>query len=218
MLRIRPGPAIVLLVALLALSGCGKNVSPIDTHIERARRLLDQHKTAAALAEVDRARASESDRKFLNYDLAGMYLEIGNAYLKLDNVAEADNAYQSALSLAPNDPQVLNNVGYSYADAGIRLDRALTLTRQAAKLQPNDPNIIDSLGWAEYKSGDHRSAVRDLRRAVELSPDQAELRYHLAAACAKAGMHTEAWIEAKKALLLKPSMTEASNLLKTLHK
>ena len=84
-----------------------------------------------------------------------------------------------ARTLAPDQPDVLNYLGYSWADRGERLDEALALLKAAAAKTPNDGNVIDSLGWAYFKVGDFEKAVENLERAVELQPSVAEINDHL---------------------------------------
>jgi tetratricopeptide (TPR) repeat protein len=91
----------------------------------------------------------------------------------------AEKDLLQARSLAPEQPDVLNYLGYSWADRGERLDEALVLLKTAAAKTPNDGNVIDSLGWAYFKVGDLEKAVENLERAVELEPAVAEINEHL---------------------------------------
>lgn len=165
---------------------------------------------------IERGKAGKLDRKLSVEDKAGIYLLLGIAYQELGELGPAEGAFKDALALAPGSPQLLNALGYFYADNGIKLLDALKLTRRAVDLAPEDGAIVDSLGWAQYKLGDDAAALETLKRAVELLPDNAEVRYHLGAAYVKAGKKTAAWIELKKALVLDRGMEEAAVLLKTL--
>lgn len=81
-------------------------------------------------------------------------------------LAEAD--FRAALELEPEHPSVLNYLGYSLVDQGIKLDEAMDMIRKAVELRPNDGYIVDSLGWAYYQLGDYEEAVKHLERAVTL--------------------------------------------------
>lgn len=160
---------------------------------------------------IDSARL---DRKLNAADKAELYSQIGTTYWDARSIHSAEMAFDKALSASPNDPMLMNNLGYFYADEGIKLNLALKLTRRAAKLAPKEAMIIDSLGWTYYKLGRYKSAVSQLKKAVDLAPDEADLRYHLGAAYLKSGRRSLARIELRKALLLNPSHHMARKLLR----
>jgi Tfp pilus assembly protein PilF len=125
-----------------------------------------------------------------------------------DSVAAA-RALENALALDPNNAELLNDVGYLYADAGRELPRALALTKRAVALVPGEANFRDSLGWVYYKMGRYEEAEKELRRAVLLSPQSSELRCHLGVLYASWNRRSEARIELAKALMLDPSNSDA---------
>ncbi len=113
-------------------------------------------------------------------------------------LAEAD--FFRALELTPDQPQVLNYLGYTWADRGENLDRALAMIQKAVDLRPNDGYIVDSLGWAHYMLGNYEDAVTQLERAVTLSPEDVTLNDHLGDAYWKVGRTREAvfqWTHAR---------------------
>lgn len=114
--------------------------------------------------------------------------------------AEAD--FQRALELAPEQPYVLNYLGYSWADQGINLDRARGMLLRAVELRPDDGNIADSLGWALYRLGDIAGAVEWLEKAVELEPRNATITDHLGDAYWVAGREREAEFQWRRALTM----------------
>ena len=187
-----------------------------------AMRLYDGEKRyadAAHVGELLLERASPHGREESAVeDKAQLYVTIGRFYQLQDDLPAAEAAYKSALALAPDSPELLNPLGYFYADEGIRLHEALDLTARAVRLSPDSPHIIDSLGWAHYKLGDYSAALDNLTKAVNMMPDSAELRYHLGATHAKLGHTLAARIELKKALLLNPELKEADQLLQTFQK
>jgi tetratricopeptide (TPR) repeat protein len=89
-------------------------------------------------------------------------------------LAEVD--LQRALVLYPDQPMVLNYLGYSWIDQNKNLKQGMTLIEKAVALKPDDGYIVDSLGWAHYKLGNYKEAVRYLERAVELRPEDPVLR------------------------------------------
>ena len=104
--------------------------------------------------------------------------------------AEAD--FKRALELRPDQPQVLNYLGYSWVDQGVNLVEALTMIEKAVAAAPNDGYIIDSLGWAYYRLGRYDEAVETLERAVMLKPNDPEINDHLGDAYWRAGRKLEA--------------------------
>ncbi len=105
-------------------------------------------------------------------------------------LAEAD--FKRALELNPNQPQVLNYLGYSWIDMDMHLEEALEMIETAVEAQPMDGYIVDSLGWAFYKLDRIDEAVETLERAVMLLPSDPEINDHLGDAYWKAGRKLEA--------------------------
>ncbi len=91
--------------------------------------------------------------------------------------AEADLLH--ALELKPDQPLVLNYLGYSWIDRGENLERGLKMIEKAVELRPEDGYIVDSLGWAHYRLGDYASAVQYLEKAIELVPEDPTINDHL---------------------------------------
>ncbi|MEQ8652182.1 MAG: tetratricopeptide repeat protein [Kiloniellales bacterium] len=142
-------------------------------------------------------RSGEPDaRDWLLYYFRG----ISNERSERWEQAEAD--FQQALALRPDQPQVLNYLGYSWVDRGENLDEALSMLKRAVELRPQDGYIVDSLGWALYKLGDFQGAVTQLERAVELEPGQAVINDHLGDAYWRVGRKREAIIQWQRTLSL----------------
>ena len=99
--------------------------------------------------------------------------------------AEAD--FLKALEFEPEQPYVLNYLGYSWIEKRQNLERATDMIRRAVALRPNDGYIVDSLGWVHYQLGDFEAAVRELERAVELRPEDPVINDHLGDAFRRAG-------------------------------
>ena len=113
-------------------------------------------------------------------------------------LAEAD--MKKALELYPDQPLVLNYLGYSWVDQGIHLDEGMDMIRKAVEQRPDDGYIVDSLGWAYFKTSSYDDAVKNLERAVELKPEDPTINDHLGDAYWRVGRTLEAhfqWSHAK---------------------
>jgi tetratricopeptide (TPR) repeat protein len=113
-------------------------------------------------------------------------LEQGNRW------PQARAALTQALALAPDEPLILNFLGYAQLERGENMDAAEAMIRKASALAPDDASITDSLGWALYKRGRTKEAIEILTRAAKGDPTQAEIHEHLGDALYKAGNRFEA--------------------------
>ncbi|NVJ91670.1 MAG: tetratricopeptide repeat protein [Methylocystaceae bacterium] len=118
---------------------------------------------------------------------------------------EAEPLFLKALELEPNQPFVLNYLGYSWIEMGKNIDRAQKMIEEAVAQRPRDGYIVDSLGWVLYKAGDYETAVRHLERAVELQPSDPVINDHLGDVYWKVGRNREARFQWKRAKSLDPS-------------
>ncbi len=128
---------------------------------------------------------------------ADLHFNLGTAYDKLDRFDDVVRAMETALSLDPHHADALNYLGYSYAERGIKIDQALSLTRRAVELKPENGYYVDSLGWAFYKSGMLAEALAEIKRAVTLVGDDPVIYEHLGEIYVKQQKLTdarEAWI------------------------
>jgi tetratricopeptide (TPR) repeat protein len=105
---------------------------------------------------------------------------------------EAKAALQKGLALAPDQPLLLNFLGYAMLERGEDMDSAEAMIRKASQLAPDDASITDSLGWAQFKRGKVVEAIVTLQRAAEKDPDQAEIQEHLGDALYTSGRRFEA--------------------------
>jgi tetratricopeptide (TPR) repeat protein len=105
---------------------------------------------------------------------------------------EAKAALSSALAMAPQEPLVLNFMGYAKLTHGEDLDSAEAMIRKASELAPDDASITDSLGWALFKRGRINEAIDVLQKAAVTDPAQAEIQEHLGDALYSAGRKFEA--------------------------
>ena len=120
------------------------------------------------------------------------YYVRGISYERAKDWPKAEADFKKALSLNPNQPQVLNYLGYSWVDQGTNLLPALDMIQRAVAAAPNDGYIIDSLGWAYYRLGRFEDAVKQLELAVQLRSTDPEINDHLGDAYWRAGRKLEA--------------------------
>lgn len=120
------------------------------------------------------------------------YYVRGIAYERNKEWPKAEADFKRALELRPDQPQVLNYLGYTWVDMGVNLDPALEMIEKAVAAAPNDGYIVDSLGWAFYRLGRYDEAVEALERAVQLRPNDPEINDHLGDAYWRIGRQLEA--------------------------
>ena len=125
--------------------------------------------------------------------------------------AEAD--FKEALRLEPDQPLVLNYLGYSWIDRGEHLDEGFKMLRKAVSLRPEDGFIVDSLGWADYRLGDYAGAVKELERAIALKPGDPTINDHLGDAYWRTGHKLEAQFQWNHARDLKPEAEDLPAIL-----
>ncbi len=124
--------------------------------------------------------------------------------------AEAD--FKKALEIFPEQPYVLNYLGYSWVDQGKNLDEGMKMIRRAVEQRPDDGYIVDSLGWAHYRLGEFDDATKHLERAVELKPEDPTINDHLGDAYWKVGRLLEARFQWSHARDLKPEPDELKKI------
>lgn len=120
------------------------------------------------------------------------YYQRGIAYERGKHWDKAEPDFLKALQLNPDQPQVLNYLGYTWVDQGAHLDEALQMIQKAVKATPRDGLMVDSLGWAYYKLGRIDDAVATLEQAVQMQPNDPEINDHLGDAYWKSGRKLEA--------------------------
>ncbi|MDD7910510.1 tetratricopeptide repeat protein [Pseudovibrio exalbescens] len=126
---------------------------------------------------------------------------------------EAEADFREVLELYPDQPMVLNYLGYSLVDRGLKLDEALEMIKTAVRLRPTDGYIVDSLGWVYYRLGRYEEAVSQLERAVSLRPQDPIINDHLGDAYWKVGRKLEARFKWNHARDLEPEPDHLSEIL-----
>lgn len=137
-------------------------------------------------------------------------------YEKLGEWDKAEKDLKQALVFAPNEPMLLNYLGYSWVLKGRNLKEAQAILQKAVDIAPEEGAIRDSLGWAMVVNGQLEDGIRQLEQAAETIPQDPELNYHLGVAYWKAGRHQEAINQWNVALTCKPEPEEKDLILKAL--
>ena len=173
-------------------------------HILRARERFDE-----AVVAYDEAFARMPELQPRDWSLLyarGIALERSGQWQR----AEAD--LKKALEFEPDQPYVLNYLGYSWVDQGINLAEAEKLVQRAVDLRPNDGFIADSLGWVYFRTGRFEKAIELLERAVSLEPGDPVLNEHLGDAYWKVGRRNEARFQGSHALTMNPEKKRVAEL------
>ncbi|MCR5879978.1 tetratricopeptide repeat protein [Phenylobacterium sp. J367] len=133
-----------------------------------------------------------------------LYYSRGVAFERLGRWPEAETDLQAALKLRPDEPELLNYLGYTWIDRGERLPEAMAMVEKAVAANPRSGAMIDSLGWAHYRMGDFKKAVERLEQAVELEAGDPEINNHLGDAYWMVGRKDEAVFQWRRVLTLDP--------------
>jgi tetratricopeptide (TPR) repeat protein len=164
---------------------------------EKAYAEAIQHYTAAEVI----GKATEPERLD-----EGFYFQIGAAYERKGDLAQAETYFEKCLKLAPNFSEAMNYMGYMWAEHGLKLDQAKVLIEKAVKAEPKNAAYLDSLGWVLFKLNQPKEALGHILKAVELSeePDPTLLDHlgDVYAALNQPDKAREAW---KKSVSLEPN-------------
>lgn len=136
----------------------------------------------------------------------------GIAYHQLDNWPAAEADFRASLALQPQQPQVLNYLGYSLVERNEKLDEALAMIETAAAARPDNGAIIDSLGWVMFQLGHYQEAVDHLELAASLEPVDPIINDHLGDGYWAVGRKTEARFQWQRALSLAPESASAARI------
>ena len=134
----------------------------------------------------------------------GIFYSRGISFERSDNWKKAEADFLTALEMEPDQPFVLNYLGYSWIEKKLNLEKAVSMIQKAVDLRPRDGYIVDSLGWGLYQLGDFATAVNKLERAVLLRPEDPIINDHLGDALWRVGRLREARFQWERALTLEP--------------
>nr|WP_217359958.1 tetratricopeptide repeat protein [Ruegeria arenilitoris] len=168
-----------------------------SVHVALADLQRRQENYAAAVTSYDRAieltETGSGGNWFLHYARG-----ICHERLKAWDKAEAD--FRRALELNPDQPQVLNYLGYSLVERQEKLEEALDMIERAVAIQPDSGYIVDSLGWVLFRLGRYDEAVEHMERAVELMAVDPVVNDHLGDVYWAVGRTREADFQWRRAL------------------
>lgn len=133
----------------------------------------------------------------------------GICYERLSEWENAERDFRKALELNPDQPQVLNYLGYSLVEKKQNLDEALQLIETAVEQSPESGYIVDSLGWAMFQLGRYEESVVHMEKAVELMPTDPIVTDHLGDVYWSVGRKREAEFQWRRALSFDPEEKEA---------
>lgn len=179
-----------------------------DTRVTR-RALADLYRSLERYSDA----APLYDRLVAELDAPGtkdwrLFFAYGATLERLGRWPEAEAVLQRALEVSPDQPEVLNYLGYQWVDSGRRVQEGLTILQRAVSQRPDEGYIIDSLGWAYYRLGQYQRATELLERAVELSPGDVTLNDHLGDAYWRVNRRIEARFQWRRVLSLEPTAEE----------
>jgi tetratricopeptide (TPR) repeat protein len=140
----------------------------------------------------------------------------GNCYGDLGDYEAAEADYRQALVLNPDQPQVLNNLGYSLVERRINLDEALDMIERAVEGDPESGYIVDSLAWVLYRLGRFEEAVAPMERAAALLPNDPIVNDHLGDVYWMVGRYREAEFQWHRALSFEPAEDDAARIRRKL--
>ena len=179
----------------------------IDAALTLADLLRGKETSADAVQAYDTAISRISNLEERHWSVffgRGIVLERTKQWPK----AEAD--MKKALELSPEQPHVLNYLGYTWIDQGINLDDGMKMLQRATELRPDDGAITDSVGWAFYRLGQYDKAVEWLERGAEQKGDDPTIIEHLGDAYWHVGRKREARFQWERALNQKPDKDRVS--------
>ena len=172
--------------------------SPADPAIAYALAniYIKMERHAEALEVLDGPLLKNSEQAFEVRFLRGATLK------SLGRIDEAEAEMEASLQLQPNDPNVLNYLGYLWVDSGRKVDEGAALIARAFQIAPDNGNIQDSLGWAQFKQGKFEEALQNLEQAVIKEPANAEINDHYGDALWAVGRQREAGFQWQRVLTL----------------
>ncbi|MFM2390097.1 MAG: hypothetical protein RLZZ437_1652 [Pseudomonadota bacterium] len=199
------------LEALQALSRSNPEV--LAVHMALADTLRREERFADAVASYDAAIALIPEPQPGHWPV---FYSRGVSHERTGNWAAAEADFRKALALNPEQPQVLNYLGYSFVDRGENLEEALTLIEKAVALNPDAGYIIDSLAWAYFRLGRYADAVAPMEKASLLEPVDPVVTDHLGDVYWAVGRKLEAQFQWRRALSFNPTEKDATRIRRKL--
>ncbi|MBW4039555.1 MAG: tetratricopeptide repeat protein [Acidobacteria bacterium] len=156
----------------------------------RAKRWKD---AAAAFDKADALATKPEDKIYVDYFR-------GDAAMREKLYDEAELEFRKGLALDPNNAAIENDLGYMYADRGIKLDEAVAMLKKAVASDPQNYAYLDSLAWAYYKQGQYAMAEDYENKAAARMSNDPTVLDHLGEIEARNGKLQAAITEWQKSL------------------
>jgi Flp pilus assembly protein TadD len=185
----------------------------IEAHTSLGDMLRRDSRFAEAGAAYDGALALVAHPEQRHWPL---FYQRGIAFERSDQWPRAEADFLKALELEPDQPLVLNYLGYSWVEMGENLAEAQAMIEKAVEQRPGDGYIVDSLGWVLYRLGDFAGAAEQMEKAVELKPADPVVNDHFGDALWMIGRRFEARFQWKRALSFEPEETDAERIRRKL--
>ncbi|MEO7654494.1 MAG: tetratricopeptide repeat protein [Sphingomicrobium sp.] len=175
----------------LAQAGAASPTAGPADHARLGNVLVAMERNGEAAQSFDRAIVL-AERIGVRDEVWPLHLLRADALLKTERWDEVKSSLNAALAMSPDQPLILNYLGYAKLERGEDMDAAEAMIRKASELAPDDASIIDSLGWAQFKRGKVSEAIATLQEAAIKDPAQAEIHEHLGDALFTSGRRYEA--------------------------
>lgn len=179
----------------------------VGTYLLWADFLAEDQQFAGAISVIESGLVKfPADTKLLFS--RGAYLE------RSGDKKSAEATFRSLIARDPLNAAALNYLGYMFAEGGVNLDEAESLTQRAVKLQPNNGGYLDSLGWVYFKKGQFKRALEILEKALTLEQKEGVIWEHVGDALMALGDKKKALEKYKEALKLKNESKDQERIKK----
>lgn len=195
-----------------------------EASFQKALQLDANHKEARLrLANLELGRGF-LDKAAANYEFltksdpnnATPYVLLAGVEELRSNWQRAQELYERALQIRPDEPVASNNLAYLLLQHGGNVDVALSLAQTARRGMPKSPTSADTLAWAYYHKGVYGTAASLLEEAVRQSPENQAVHYHLGLTYHQLKRSNDAKSQLKRALDINPNSAEAPAIRKAL--
>ncbi len=196
-----PNDRAVHLTHAMILAEMGK-IDPAAAEIKKLLNGKNDRETYYSLAQVyDKGKKFDEEAKAIDQmeklstnkeEKQAAWFARGAMYEKAKKEGPAEAEFRKILAENPDRPDVLNYLGYMFADRNMHLNEALDMIQKAVAAEPGNGAYLDSLGWVLYKLNRLPEAEENLRKAVESTPRDATVHDHLGDVLMKASKVKEA--------------------------